>query len=226
MAKLTEKKLCDICERIVKVKRLQDGSGITEDIFKGIKKAKAVIKNLSPVGMKLVKDLVKAYNQGKVSLEEAINQANPIVQNLLASKSGGAFTVGDIVGTVSSGPLTIHPPQPNSKTINPVAPRNLPDGTATSSMTGEGYGRGAVLAGEGAVLAGEGAVLAGEVGRGARIAGESKIYGKGSFPKHKVIGLGKKTNPWIEHLKAFREKNPGMSYKVAMSKAKLTYKKK
>jgi hypothetical protein len=225
MAKLTEKKLCDICERIVKVKRLQNGSGITEDIFKGIKKAKAVVKNLSPIGKKLVKDLVKAYNQGKVSLEEAINQATPIVQNLLASKSGGAFTTGLRVATVSSGPLTIHPPQSNSKMINRVAPRNLPEGT-TTSQGGEGYGSGAVLAGEGY---GRGAVLAGEVGRGygkgARIAGESKIYGKGSIvAKHS--GAGKKTNPWLVHLKAFRASNPSMSYKDAMSKAKLTYKKK
>ena len=41
----------------------------------------------------------------------------------------------------------------------------------------------------------------------------------------KVAGGGRKPNPWIKHLKEFRAKNPGMSYKVAMQKAKLSYKK-
>jgi hypothetical protein len=40
----------------------------------------------------------------------------------------------------------------------------------------------------------------------------------------KVAG-GRKPNPWIAHLKAFRAKHPGMSYKECMKKAKLTYKK-
>jgi len=193
MSKLTEKKLCDICEKIVKIRRLQDGSGITEDIFKGVKKAKVVLKNLAPVGRKLINDLVKGFNQGKISLEEAVRQASPIVQNLFASKSGSGFTSATITAeSIGSGAV-----------LAGEGYSNLPLGTATSQD------------GEGAVLAGEGAVLAGEI----------RTAGKGSFPKHKVLGLGKKTNPWLVHLKAFREKNPGMSYKVAMSKAKLTYKK-
>jgi len=32
-------------------------------------------------------------------------------------------------------------------------------------------------------------------------------------------------SPWIEHLANFRKKNPGMSLKIAMQKAKLSYKK-
>ena len=200
MPKLTEKKLCDVCERIVKIERMK-GQGLTTDIFKAVKKAKMLVKDLTPTGKKLIKDLVKDFNDGKVSLESAIRHAKPLVQTMMSVKNGGAFTRADFSQSFGSGYME----------------SNLPEGTSTSSMTGEG-----------AVLAGEGARVAGEVGRGygkgARIAGESKICGKGSIlAKHS--GAGKKTNPWLVHLKAFRASHPGMSYKDAMSKAKLTYKK-
>ena len=35
----------------------------------------------------------------------------------------------------------------------------------------------------------------------------------------------KKKNPWLEHVKAFRKKNPGMQYKDVLKNAKKTYKK-
>ena len=190
MPKLTEKKLCDICEKIVKIQRLQ-GSGITEDVFKGVKQAKVVLKNLEPVGRKLINDLVKGFNQGKISLEQAIKEASPIVQNLFA-KNGSGFTSAKITTeSIGSGAV-----------IAGEGSTNLPLGTSTSQD-------------------GEGAVIAGEerMGRGAVIAGE------GAFPKHKVVGAGKKVNPWIEHLKAFRAKHPELSYKEAMVEAKKSYKK-
>ena len=209
MTKLTEKKLCDICEKIVKIQRLQ-GSGITEDIFKGVKKAKAVVKNLNPVGKKLVKDLVKAFNQGKISLEEAINQANPVIQTHL-SKSGSGFTSNVITAeSIGSGAVV----------AGEGGYTNLPLGTATSQD-----GEGAVIAGE---RRGDGMISDGfmkivseenkrKKGKGAVVAGE------GSFPKHSV-GKGK-VNPWMVHLKAFREANPRLSYKQAMIEAKKYYRK-
>ena len=33
----------------------------------------------------------------------------------------------------------------------------------------------------------------------------------------------KKVNPWLTHVKQFREKNPEMPYKEVLQKAKLTY---
>ena len=39
-------------------------------------------------------------------------------------------------------------------------------------------------------------------------------------------GTGKRSNPWILHLKSYRASHPGVSYKDAMKQAKLTYKKK
>ena len=33
----------------------------------------------------------------------------------------------------------------------------------------------------------------------------------------------KKSNPWLVHVKSFRAKNPEMSYKEILQKAKLTY---
>jgi hypothetical protein len=36
----------------------------------------------------------------------------------------------------------------------------------------------------------------------------------------------KRTNPWLEHVKKVREKNPGKSLKEIMVKAKDSYKKK
>ena len=37
--------------------------------------------------------------------------------------------------------------------------------------------------------------------------------------------MGKKTNPWMEHLAKVRKENPKMSLTEAMKKAKSTYKK-
>ena len=39
----------------------------------------------------------------------------------------------------------------------------------------------------------------------------------------KVEQKTKKANPWLTHVKQFREKNPEMSYKEVLQKAKLTY---
>jgi hypothetical protein len=36
---------------------------------------------------------------------------------------------------------------------------------------------------------------------------------------------GKKVNPWMEHVKEFRQKNPGMKYSDVLKNAKATYKK-
>ena len=38
-------------------------------------------------------------------------------------------------------------------------------------------------------------------------------------------GKGKKTNPWLVHVKAFRKKNPGMKYSEVLKRAAKTYKK-
>ena len=35
----------------------------------------------------------------------------------------------------------------------------------------------------------------------------------------------RKPNPWLEHVRAYREKNPEMSYKQVLQEAKSTYKK-
>lgn len=39
----------------------------------------------------------------------------------------------------------------------------------------------------------------------------------------KVEQKTKKVNPWLVHVKSFRAKNPEMSYKEILQKAKLTY---
>ena len=36
---------------------------------------------------------------------------------------------------------------------------------------------------------------------------------------------GKKVNPWLTHVKDFRQSNPGMKYSEVLKKAKDTYKK-
>jgi len=136
MAKLTEKKLCDVCERIVKIERMR-GDGLTGDIFKTVKKAKMLVKDLSPTAKVLIKGLVKSFNDGKVSLEEAIKRAKPIVQGMMSVKSGGAFTVGESSETIGSGAVIAGEGKPYEQ--------NLPLGTSTSY---DAEGGGAVIAGE------------------------------------------------------------------------------
>jgi uncharacterized protein YabE (DUF348 family) len=41
----------------------------------------------------------------------------------------------------------------------------------------------------------------------------------------KELKAGKKVNPWLEHVKQFRQSNPGMKYSEVLKKAKETYKK-
>lgn len=211
--KLTEKKLCDLCESVSKVQMLQSGKGITQDILKGIKGARAMVKNLSKDGKKIVKESTKLFNEGKMGLEQAVNKVKPFVEDLIFKKGKG-FTTGDFSQHFGSGYM----------------PQNIPLGQSHSVGQGgvlPGHsGSGGVLAG---VSTGSGGKLAGKksCGSGGRLAGHS-TGGMAVMSSHSVVnrGRGKKTNPWIEHLKAYRAKNPGMSYKMAMQKAKLTYKKK
>lgn len=217
-AKLTEKKLCDLCEATSKVQMLQSGKGITEDILKGIKGARATIKNLSKDGKKNVKEVVKLFNDGQLGLEEAVAKVKPFIEDLIFKKGKG-FTSADFSQHFGSGYM----------------PQNIPLGLSHS------VGQGGVLPGH----SGSGGVLAGVSGSGGLLAGRSsgsggKLAGKKScgsggklaggmavMSSHSVVnrGRGKKVNPWLEHLKAYRAKNPGMSYKKAMSEAKKTYKK-
>ena len=207
-SKMTEKKLCDICENVAKVQMLQSGTGITEDILKGIKGARATIKNLSKNGQKIVKEAVKLFNEGKMGIEQAVARVKPFVEDLIFKKGKG-FTKADFSQSFGSGY------------------QNIPLGQSTS------VGQGGKLAGK--KSCGSGGRLAGKVGSGGMLAGKGgMLAGKGQdggqsiMSTHSVVnqGRGKKVNPWIEHLKAFRAKNPGMSYKQAMSEAKLTYQKK
>lgn len=201
--KMTDKKLCDICENVAKVQMLQSGKGITQDILKGIKGARATIKNLSKDGQKIVKEAVKLFNEGKMGLEQAVGKVKPFVEDLIFKKGKG-FTSADFSQHFGSGYM----------------PQNIPLGQSHS------VGQGGVLAG---VSSGSGGKLAGKksCGSGGRLAGHS-TGGMAVMSSHSVVnrGRGKKVNPWIEHLKEFRAKNPGMSYKMAMQKAKLTYQKK
>ena len=206
MAKLTDKTLCDICERIVKIKRLQSGDGVTTDIFKAVKKSKALLKDLSPTGKKVMKELVKLFNAGKITLEEAIKTAEPTVRSMLSTKSGGAFTVGESTETIGSGAVIAGEGKPMEQ--------NLPLGTSTSY---DAEGGGAVIAGEGAVIAGEHLMK----GKGKRFSSHS--VGKGAA-KVKVVKV-KKPNKWLEHIKSVREIHPELSYKEAIIKAKESYKK-
>lgn len=197
MAKLTDKTLCDICERIVKIKRLQSGDGVTTDIFKAVKKSKALLKDLSPTGKKVMKELVKLFNAGKITLEEAIKTAEPTVRSMLSTKSGGAFTVGESTETIGSGGVIAGEGKPMEQ--------NLPLGTSTSY---DAEGGGAVIAGEHLIK-----------GKGKRFSSHS--VGKGAAKVVKV----KKPNKWLEHIKAVREIHPELSYKEAIIKAKESYKK-
>ena len=197
MTKLTDKNLCDICERVVKIKRLQRGDGLTTDIFKNVKKSKVLLKDLSAAQKKGIKELVKLFNTGKVTLEHAIKSVEPLIVSLFSVKSGGAFTVGESTEIIGSGlPME----------------QNLPLGTSTSY---DAEGGGAVLAGQ----AGAGATIAGEYlmkGKGQRFSSHS--VGKGAA---KV----KKPNKWLEYIKSVRTMHPELSYKEAIAKAKETYKK-
>lgn len=71
----------------------------------------------------------------------------------------------------------------------------------------------------------------GNVRKGAKMAGSRLAYDdtkqemqKGKRKLKKAV-KGKKTGGWIAHVKAYAKKH-GVSYKVAMTKAKATYKKK
>lgn len=212
-AKLTQKKLCDLCEATTKVQMLQSGKGITENILKGIKGARVLVKNLSKEGQKLVMEATKLFNEGKLPLDEAVKMVKPLVEDLIFKKGKG-FTTADFSQHFGSGYM----------------PQNIPLGQSHS------VGQGGVLpghSGSGGKLAGKkscgsGGKLAGMTGEGGRLAGHSTTGGMAVMSSHSVVnkGRGKKTNPWIEHLKAYRAKNPGiMSYKKAMMEAKKTYKK-
>ena len=211
--KMTQKKMCDLCEATSKIQMLQSGKGITHDILKGIKGARVMVKNLSTDGKKIVKEATKLFNEGKMGLEQAVHKVKPFVEDLLFKKGKG-FTSADFSQHFGSGYM----------------PQNIPLGQSTS------VGQGGVLPGH----SGSGGVLAGvSTGSGGKLAGKQKCGSGGRLPGHSTGGMavmsshsvvnkgrGKKTNPWIAHLKDFRAKNPGMSYKMAMQKAKGTYKKK
>jgi hypothetical protein len=100
--KLTNKKLCELCEKTTKVDMLQNGKGITEDVFKGVKKVKTSMSGLSKVGKKVVKDAVKLFNDGKISIEDAIKNSKPYVEQLMFKKGKG-FTTADFTEHFGSG---------------------------------------------------------------------------------------------------------------------------
>jgi len=203
MVKLTEKRLCDLCQNVSKVEMLQSGSGVSDKVFKGVKKVKAKVEDLTSEGRKILKDSVKLFNKGKASVEEVVRNVKPFVESVIFKKGKG-FTSADFSTSVGSGIYRA--------------------GTPIQRI-----GSGGVLAGKGGVLAGKGGVLAGHStsGSGGKLAGDNKKgCGSAISSTHTVIKKGRGANPWIEHLKKFREANPSISYKDAMSKAKLTYKKK
>lgn len=197
--KLTNKKLCDLCEKTAKVEMLQNGKGITEDIFKGVKKVKTSIDGLSKVGKKVVIDAVKLFNEGKLSIEDAIKQAKPYIQQLMFKKGKG-FTTADFTEHFGSG-LRLPGKERCGKGY---MEKNLPVGTSNS--------------------VGMGLNLPGATGRGLRLPGKSG--GSSITSVHSTISKGRgKPNAWVQHLKAYRAKHPNVSYKDAMKLAKATYKK-
>lgn len=196
MVKLTEKRLCDLCQNVSKVEMLQSGSGVSDKVFKGVKKVRAKVEDLSVEGKKILKDSVKLFNKGKATVEDVVRNVKPFVESVIFKKGKG-FTSADFSESVGSGIYRA--------------------GTPTQRI-----GSGGVLAGTGGVLAGHSTS-----GSGGKLAGDNKKgCGSAISSTHTVVKKGRGANPWIEHLKAFRASNPGMSYKDAMSKAKLTYKSK
>lgn len=202
--KLTDKKLCELCEKTSKVEMLQNGKGITEDIFKGVKKVKTSIAGLSKVGKKVVKDAVRLFNEGKLSIEDAIKQAKPYIQQLMFKKGKG-FTTADFTEHFGSG-LRLPGKERCGRGMG-VMEKNIPAGASNS--------------------VGQGLNLPGPSGRGLRLPGVSR-GGSSITSVHSSISKGRgkgKANAWVEHLKAYRAKHPNVSYKDAMKLAKETYKK-
>jgi hypothetical protein len=209
MVKLTEKRLCDLCQNVSKVEMLQSGSGVSDKVFKGVKKVKAKVEDLTSEGRKILKDSVKLFNKGKASVEEVVRNVKPFVENVIFKKGKG-FTSADFSESVGSGGVL-------------AGKGDIPLGSAFSQ------GQGIYRAGTPTRRIGSGGVLAGHStsGSGGKLAGDNKRgCGSAISSTHSVVKKGRGANPWIEHLKKFRASNPGMSYKDAMSKAKLTYKKK
>lgn len=209
--KLTNKKLCDLCEKTCKVDMLQNGKGITEDIFKGVKKVKTSMTGLDNAGKKVVKDAVKLFNEGKISIEDAIKKVKPYVQQLMFKKGKG-FTTADFTEHFGSG-LRLPGKERCGKGY---MEKNLPVGTSNS------VGMGLNLPGP----SGKGLNLPGPSGSGLRLPGKSG--GSSITSVHSTISKGRgkgKPNAWVQHLKAYRAKHPNKSYKQCMQDAKATYKK-
>ena len=212
--KLTDKKLCELCEKTAKVNMLQNGKGITEDVFKGVKKVKASISGLDKVGKKVVKDAVKLFNDGKISIEDAIKNSKPYVEQLMFKKGKG-FTRANFTEHFGSG-LRLPGKERCVGRGMGYMEDNLPIGSSTS------MGQGLNLPG----LSGKGLNLPGLSGKGTNLPGHSTYGGSSITSVHSSISKGRgKINPWVQHLKAYRAKHPNVSYKDAMKLAKATYKK-
>jgi len=238
--KLTDKKLCELCEKTAKVEMLQNGKGITEDIFKGVKKVKTSIAGLDKVGKKVVKDAVRLFNEGKLSIEDAIKHAKPYVQQLMFKKGKG-FTTADFTehfgsglrlpgkercgGLMSMQDLVI---EMGKKKLKSGLEKKLKKGKGMGHMeknlpvgTSNSVGMGLNLPGP----SGKGLRLPGKSGRGTNLPGHS-TGGSSITSVHSTISKGRgKPNAWVEHLKAYRAMHPNKSYKQCMQDAKATYKK-
>ena len=211
--KLTDKKLCELCEKTAKVNMLQNGKGITEDVFKGVKKVKASISGLDKVGKKVVKDAVKLFNDGKISIEDAIKNSKPYVEQLMFKKGKG-FTRSNFTEHFGSGLRLAGKERCVGRGMGYMED-NLPIGSSTSMgqgihLAGKNYGKGLNLPG---------------VGKGLNLPGHS-TGGSSITSVHSTISKGRgKINPWLCHLQAYRAKHPNKSYKQCMVDAKATYKK-
>ena len=223
--KLTDKKLCELCEKTAKVNMLQNGKGITEDVFKGVKKVKASISGLDKVGKKVVKDAVKLFNDGKISIEEAIKNSKPYVEQLMFKKGKG-FTRANFTEHFGSG-LRLPGKERCVGRGMGYMEDNLPIGSSTSmgqgiNLAGRNYGKGINLPG----LSGKGLNLPGLSGKGTNLPGHSTYGGSSITSVHSSISKGRgKINPWLCHLQAYRAKHLNKSYKQCMIDAKATYKK-
>ena len=239
--KLTNKKLCELCEKTTKVDMLQNGKGITEDVFKGVKKVKASMSGLSKVGKKVVKDAVKLFNDGKISIEDAIKNSKPYVEQLMFKKGKG-FTTANFTEHFGSG-LRLPGKERCGGNFTSSTLSGLIGNIAREGLKGKGMGvmeknipvGSSNSVGQGVNLpgpSGKGMRLPGKRGKGTNLPGHSTshIGGSSITSVHSTINKGRgkakgKPNAWVCHLQAYRCKHPNKSYKQCMIDAKATYKK-
>ena len=228
--KLTDKKLCELCEKTAKVNMLQNGKGITEDVFKGVKKVKTSMSGLTKVGKKVVKDAVKLFNDGKLSIEDAIKHAKPYVEQLMFKKGKG-FTTADFTEHFGSG-LRLPGKERCGGDFTSSTLSGLIRNIAREGLKGKGMGvmEKNIPVGSSNSVGGKGMRLPGKRGKGTNLPGHSTshIGGSSITSVHSTINKGRgkgKPNAWVQHLKAYRAKYPNKSYKQCMQDAKSTYKK-